>query len=813
MLNWLKNRLSPAKAKTPRWQDLAGALELFWDELFTKGENGFDANANLRSIYTADEAGKRRKLAEYGERYEKNLELANLEIALALRKTEILEKDTSFPSEMLIVRSLGSRATNPITPLYALPDENYGSRFYTLEQLAKNGVTLDYASEVIVPRLDGSFSIADPSEMLLGSSLPFLTSRVAFVIELTDLAKAFDNSVYQQIKADFKYIKPLHIVFQYFIFKINLLIQIYTSHFYSLFMEKSLTMYSNPDAVRCDGWVMGTDAVYLTPKVDSGWRVGDGTQLAPYLIAPQVSYQTLTEHRIKVDSLFVKRLATNDSGFSILQLGESLLRLDGGWDVGGNSPVALSGSSMLKPLTMNAKPEASYVYVWTSELPYPVAPAKIGSVITIDGMRSISGGWKLDDICQPCKKVTPVASWKVLHSGIIASSDRGYTATSQLPVHPYFIDTGITLNGLHKLNGIWPLGGGVDGIKLAGTWQLGSGGAPRIVSDKTISKATELSGRGSASVSSAWDKSSEMQYPRDNNTLGMLISLDGLRTLDSSWKLSGTRFPSKKISTSANWKILNNKGVDTATSVCGVIHGQLLVHPLCIDSLFMLDGTRRLDGSWWVGGVHGIKLDGDWHLGDGGAPKIVSGKTIGKLTTLSENLSASVSSAWDKSSEMQYPRNSTRLSKAIPLDGLKRLDSAWKLSGVLGGTRLDGSWDVFSADGIECSQDAYYLIGGHALPISVNRLSQGAAKITSTPRKTDGSWRVSADNKLNGKWGVGESGVWLSAPNLDGIAAYRLDGEWNLESEAYNQLDGGWKVGESTGVTAESWINIRRMHH
>lgn len=307
MINWLKNRLSPSKAKSDRWVELSEALEQTWDDLFTIP---FGSAASLRSIYTADEAGQRRKLAEYGKRYEKYIDAEYLATTLAMRKLEMLQKDTALPTELMVLRTLGSAAVNPIKPLYALSEEVYGSNFYTAEQLAELGIAIEYGPTTI-RQVDGTWKVKDPAEIQLGRSLPFLTSRVAIVVELLDLQHAFDAV---RLKSDFSYLKPLHIVLDKIMYQASLNLSVTVRSEYGLAMSKSI------------------DQHVTTLPLDGIWKL-NGTKK----ITSRADYQFAGSKVIELD--FAK---TEKLGKTLKTLGTLEHRkLDGSWKVGG---IALDGT-------------------------------------------------------------------------------------------------------------------------------------------------------------------------------------------------------------------------------------------------------------------------------------------------------------------------------------------------------------------------------------------------------------------------------------------------------------------------------------
>jgi len=179
MTNWLIDRLRPSHKKQPRWVELAEALQTFWSDLF---DLQFNVLANMRSIYTADEASQLRKIGEYGWYYEQNMPAISRPIFFGMRKLEMLQKETDIPM-MASIQRLG------ITgcwwePLYALDNEVYGTRFL-------HSLDIDH----IKP---------SPANM-------YMTSRGALMINYYHLN---NQNLLPALEQLVRNIKPLHIIFE-----------------------------------------------------------------------------------------------------------------------------------------------------------------------------------------------------------------------------------------------------------------------------------------------------------------------------------------------------------------------------------------------------------------------------------------------------------------------------------------------------------------------------------------------------------------------------------------------------------------------
>jgi|GEM_PF-2466334 len=475
MLNWLTKRLSPVKKDSSRWVDLSKSLEETWETHFNPG---CDTLAGLKSIYTSSEEGQRKKLAEYGERYEKNLAAKHLPVALAMRKLEMLQKDTAFPSEMMIIRSLGSTAENPVKPLYALSSEPYGAHFYTDEQLAEMGITADYsnAEYQAVKQVDGTWKLTDPASVQLGRALPFLTSRVGVCVDLSELVVPPDVL---QIKEDFAYLKPLHIVLDRLIFVINMQIDIRVQHSYYLFMEKSFTQYISRNK-RLDGcWKLGSQILHEARSIDGSWKLQAGMNLGQYYTNGTV-YATLRDLRIATAGILIKQIERPDN-YLTARLSESHLRLDKTWKVGGNRILTLVGGTAVSKQSdapVNARSEI--VHSFKSEMAYPKSPAKIIPLITLNPGRRVNGSWKLGQPALTSKKLNGL--WRVISLGIKCEETLAATIKAETVFMPMRLTSGSARLGTNslKLNSLWKIGAH---NKLDGSWRLRKGrllSAPKL---------------------------------------------------------------------------------------------------------------------------------------------------------------------------------------------------------------------------------------------------------------------------------------------------------------------------------------------
>lgn len=339
MMDWLKKRLSPVKADAQRWTELSEVLQTTWDEMFSKV---FADVANLRSIYTSSEAGQRKKLADYGLRYERNIDADHIPVMLAMRKLELLRKETELPTKLMVLRSIGSSGEGILQPLYALSDAPYGSRFYTEKELADLGYTI---ARVKDPgrQVDGTWQVADPTLVKLAKGAPYLTSRVTMEI---DMAQLEVPPFLEQLHEDFSFIKPLRIVLDGIRYRISLEMSAKPRQTAALGMEKYLGLPTSLNLKVNGTWKIGTNVVGDPWRLDGTWRV-NGTRVIGYQpLLAGIVHETIIDRRIVAALSMSKTLELGN--FTIARLGEGSLRVNGTWRVGGNTALALPGGLTLE---------------------------------------------------------------------------------------------------------------------------------------------------------------------------------------------------------------------------------------------------------------------------------------------------------------------------------------------------------------------------------------------------------------------------------------------------------------------------------
>lgn len=134
MEDWLRRRLTPAKQKISRWNDLAKILETLWETFY---DPEISRTQRLRSSYTADDQDLFKKIREMGDYFSFDLpKTEDRPVALAWRRLELEYKDVEFIVQSALRRHFGDF---PCTwyPLFAPTNKPYGTEFVVGEYLSR----------------------------------------------------------------------------------------------------------------------------------------------------------------------------------------------------------------------------------------------------------------------------------------------------------------------------------------------------------------------------------------------------------------------------------------------------------------------------------------------------------------------------------------------------------------------------------------------------------------------------------------------------------------------------------------------------
>jgi len=353
MIDWLKKRLSPVKKDSPRWKELAESIQEFWADNF---DPNYDVLAGLRSIYTADVTNQRRLAVEMGHYFEDGTSDENIPASVAMRKMELHQKETNVP----LVRSMSRIGfVAEWAPLYAPSGEIYGTAFYTENELEANGLRID--AEMI--RLDGSWHVGDDPASHLTSDGVYMTSRAKMVL---DLSSGRVPAMIDVARRRIMQVKPLHIVFDGFKYRIWLEISSIPTHEMQLRMTKTIDQFYPWGTPKLNGlWKIGTNITVPHRHLDGTWTL-NGADLGSYLISGAV-YQQLSQRTVIASMAMRKDIGATEKCVTA-RIGESFLKLDGEWHVGGNPVLTLA--EMVKIFTKLGQARA-----------------------TLDGANDLDGSW------------------------------------------------------------------------------------------------------------------------------------------------------------------------------------------------------------------------------------------------------------------------------------------------------------------------------------------------------------------------------------------------------------------------------------
>jgi len=199
-MGWLTSRLSPVKADTQRWIDLAEAIEEFWEDGI---DAAIDFMKSLISVFSVDSAGRELLLQNMGDYfYEDNLPSDNIPMSVMWRQHELFMKQSTTPLENALIR-VGSHAV--WAPLWATEGDSYENQFFLTGPELHN---TNY--------LDGSWKVATPYERKLWP-MRYLTSRGVIMADLATIAAddhSYDDLIIVRSRA--RMLRPAHIVIEGF---------------------------------------------------------------------------------------------------------------------------------------------------------------------------------------------------------------------------------------------------------------------------------------------------------------------------------------------------------------------------------------------------------------------------------------------------------------------------------------------------------------------------------------------------------------------------------------------------------------------
>ncbi len=381
MIDWLKKRLSGSQKESDRYVELAEAIQELWEDHF---DSELEKIINLRSIYAADIEGQKEIVSELGGYYEYDLPDKNIPISINLRKLELLQKDTRIP----LVESLKRVGVDSEwMPLYARRGEIYGTAFYMAHE-----VDPSWISNTVL-RLDGSWQVkeSDPEELLDGI---YLTSRGKLRVNWASFSDASLDNI---IKCRAQEMKPLHIVLESSWLQLWIDLNSYTFIRFSLSMIKSIEQVYPWCNSRIDGsWQIGFDDQFFaldgTHTIDGSWTLG--------AISPGYAANTIKQCNI-ITSVALLKTIDRPTNYINARIGESMLRLDGGWNVGSNHIFPLAKTEVKKEIDIPVQPDLSVFHSVKSEIRYPTNPAMIGTRHKLFPGKRLDASWRVGSMVFP----------------------------------------------------------------------------------------------------------------------------------------------------------------------------------------------------------------------------------------------------------------------------------------------------------------------------------------------------------------------------------------------------------------------------
>ena len=456
MNDWLKKRLSPTKKDSSRWKELAEAIQEFSAENF---DPDYNVLAGLRSIYTADEVNQKRIIAEMGHYFEDGITDENIPASVSARKMELHQKETNVP----LVRSMARIGfASEWMPLYAPRGDVYGTAFYTEDELAAAGLDINAA----VTLLDSSWAVGSIPATKLSSAGVYMTSRAKMALNLGGTAPDGVDIARRRIMQ----VKPLHIVFDGFKYRVWLEISAVPTHEMRLTMAKVVDQHYPWCTPKLTGlWKIGTNLVIPARALDGTWTLNGDAVIGEYLVSGIV-HETLKQCTI-LSSAAMRKQIERPAAYMTARLSESHLRVNGNWNVGPNKVLTLTGAGMTKMIGLIAEPAIATTVVEGWSIQYPISPIKLGKMPGLTLYRRVNGEWGVGRQLGVAGR-TLDGGWKVRAPGLKA--DGRLAATKQAgnvgvfrKVGRYDVQVGEGWN--YRLNGNWKIGAYHD---LDGTWSL-----------------------------------------------------------------------------------------------------------------------------------------------------------------------------------------------------------------------------------------------------------------------------------------------------------------------------------------------------
>lgn len=223
---WLRDRLSPVKAVTQRWTELAEAIREFWD---TENYPDIEFMQSLNSVFSAPPEGRELILQNLGDYfYEDNLPTDNIPMSVMWRQHELFMKQTTVPLENSL-RRVGTEAM--WEPLWILETDRYEDQYLFTGAEARR-----------TSKLDGTWKVKAGTSVKIWPRR-YMTSRGVLMAYLSTIQNYGDLDIARRRA---RMLRPAHIVI---------------------------------DGFRYSGVGSETVVTVDQPKLDGSWAVEEGTNI------------------------------------------------------------------------------------------------------------------------------------------------------------------------------------------------------------------------------------------------------------------------------------------------------------------------------------------------------------------------------------------------------------------------------------------------------------------------------------------------------------------------------------------------------
>jgi len=238
-------------------------------------------------------------------------------------------------------------------------------------------------------------------------------------------------------------------------------------HTYRLDLSKAVDLDYPWCTPQLDGnWALGSGGYLYTLngslQVDGAWSLGQGTE-------------TVADRQLKQCNIFYQLSLNKEmerpARYIAARLGESKLSVNGGWQVGFNSVLALSSASLQKAVQLDLQARSSASQSLYLDLDYPASPQSLDTRPKLSTWRSLDAKWRLSRTVRGARLS---GDWPIRRKqGLPSEYSANYTMFGN--IGPSFSLGSYSKVGEHwnrRLDGSWYVGAFHD---IDGSWRLQNG--------------------------------------------------------------------------------------------------------------------------------------------------------------------------------------------------------------------------------------------------------------------------------------------------------------------------------------------------